>query len=66
MSMVLKEELGIEVRWLEEQSSTTQENALQSAKIFNQEGIKTIYLITHFWRMPRAKVQFQKTRVYSH
>jgi uncharacterized SAM-binding protein YcdF (DUF218 family) len=60
MSMVLKQELGIEARWLEEQSNTTQENALQSAKILNQEGIKTIYLITHFWHMPRAKVQFQK------
>jgi uncharacterized SAM-binding protein YcdF (DUF218 family) len=60
MSMVLKQELGIEARWLEEQSNTTQENALQSAKILNQEGIKTIYLVTHFWHMPRANVQFEK------
>jgi uncharacterized SAM-binding protein YcdF (DUF218 family) len=60
MSMVLKQELGIEAKWLEGQSNTTQENALQSAKILNQEGIKTIYLVTHFWHMPRAKVQFQK------
>ncbi len=35
MSMVLKQELGIEARWLEEQSDTTQENSLQSAKILN-------------------------------
>lgn len=60
MSMVLKQELGIEAKWLEEQSNTTQENALQSAKILNQEGIKTIYLVTHFWHMPRARVQFEK------
>jgi uncharacterized SAM-binding protein YcdF (DUF218 family) len=60
MSMVLKQELGIEAKWLEEQSNTTQENALQSAKILNQEGIKTIYLVTHFWHIPRARVQFEK------
>ena len=60
MSMVLKQELGIEAKWLEEQSNTTQENALQSSKILNEEGIKTIYLVTHFWHMPRAKVQFEK------
>jgi hypothetical protein len=58
MSMVLKEELGIDARWLEEQSNTTQENALQSAQILKKEGIKTIYLVTHFWHMPRAKTQF--------
>jgi len=60
MSMVLKQELGIEARWLEERSNTTQENAIQSAKILHQEGIKTIYLVTHFWHMPRARVQFEK------
>ena len=60
MSMVLKRELGIEARWLEEQSNTTQENAIQSSKILHQEGIKTIYLVTHFWHMPRAKLQFEK------
>lgn len=60
MSMVLKKELGIDARWVEEQSNTTQENALQSAKILHQEGIKIIYLVTHFWHMPRAKSQFEK------
>jgi DUF218 domain len=40
MSMVLKQELGIEAKWLEEQPNTTQENALQSAKILHQDGIK--------------------------
>jgi uncharacterized SAM-binding protein YcdF (DUF218 family) len=60
MSMVLKQELGLDARWLEEQSNTTQENALQSAKILHQEGIQTVYLITHFWHMPRARVQFEK------
>ncbi len=60
MNMVLKQELGIQARWLEEESNTTQENALQSAKILNQESIKTIYLVIHFWHIPRAKAQFEK------
>ncbi len=60
MSMVLKQEIGIDARWVEEQYNTTQENALQSAKILHQEGVETIYLVTHFWHMPRAKSQFEK------
>lgn len=60
MAMVLKQELGLEAVWVEEQSNTTQENALQSAKILHQQGIGTIYLVTHFWHMPRAKIQFEK------
>lgn len=60
MSMVLKQELGLSARWLEEQSNTTQENASQSAQILKKEGIHTIYLVTHFWHMPRAKAQFEK------
>jgi uncharacterized SAM-binding protein YcdF (DUF218 family) len=33
---------------MDEQSNTTQENALQSAKVLHQESIKTICLATHF------------------
>jgi uncharacterized SAM-binding protein YcdF (DUF218 family) len=60
MKIVLERELAISPKWLEEESNTTQENALQSAKILKKEGIKTIYLVTHFWHMPRAKAQFEK------
>jgi uncharacterized SAM-binding protein YcdF (DUF218 family) len=60
MKKVLERELAISPKWLEEESNTTQENALQSAKILKKEGIKTIYLVTHFWHIPRAKAQFEK------
>lgn len=60
MILVLEEELGIKARWLEEQSNTTQENALQSAKILRHEGINFVYLVTQFWHMPRARVQFEQ------
>jgi uncharacterized SAM-binding protein YcdF (DUF218 family) len=60
MKKVLERELAISPKWLEEESSTTQENALYSAKILKKEGIETIYLVTNFWHMPRAKAQFEK------
>jgi uncharacterized SAM-binding protein YcdF (DUF218 family) len=31
-----------------------------SAKILKQEGIAHIYLVTHFWHMPRAQAVFEK------
>jgi uncharacterized SAM-binding protein YcdF (DUF218 family) len=60
MSKVLQDELGIQSKWIELGSNTTQENARQSSKLLKQEGIQIIYLVTHFWHMPRAKAIFEK------
>jgi uncharacterized SAM-binding protein YcdF (DUF218 family) len=60
MKLVLEQELGLSPQWLEEQSNTTQENAKLTARILKNEGLKTIYLVTHFWHMPRAKAVFEK------
>ena len=60
MKLVLEQELGLSPQWLEVQSNTTQENAKLTARILKNEGIKTIYLVTHFWHMPRAKAVFEK------
>ncbi len=60
MKKVLEREFGITPEWVEEQSNTTQENAAESAKILKNEGITTIYIVTHFWHMPRAKRAFKK------
>jgi uncharacterized SAM-binding protein YcdF (DUF218 family) len=57
---VSKNEFQIQARWLEKQSRTTEENAAFSAKMLKQEGIIHIYLVTHFWHMPRAKAVFEK------
>jgi len=59
MSQVLQLELGSPVKWIEDQSATTQENAAFSAKILKKEHIDRIYLVTHFWHMPRAKGFFE-------
>ncbi len=57
---VLKNEFQVQTRWLEKQSRTTEENAAFSVKILKQEGITHIYLVTHFWHMPRAQAVFEK------
>jgi uncharacterized SAM-binding protein YcdF (DUF218 family) len=57
---VLKNEFQVHARWLEKESRTTEENAAFSAKMLKQEGITHIYLVTHFWHMPRAQVVFEK------
>jgi uncharacterized SAM-binding protein YcdF (DUF218 family) len=57
---ILKDEFQIQARWVENQSSTTEENAAFSAKLLKQEGITHIYLVTHFWHMPRAQAVFEK------
>ncbi len=57
---VLNNEFQVHARWLEKESRTTEENAAFSAKMLKQEGITHIYLVTHFWHMPRAQAVFEK------
>ena len=60
MAKVLQEDFNLQVQWIEDQSKTTQENAQFSANILEKEKIKRIYLVTHFWHLPRAKKIFEK------
>jgi len=61
MATVLERELGTPVKWIEKNSNNTQENATFSSKILKNEGIQQIYLVTHFWHMPRATQEFTKS-----
>jgi uncharacterized SAM-binding protein YcdF (DUF218 family) len=60
MAKVLEKELGVQAKWIEDQSNTTQENSQFSAKILHENQIDTIYLVTHVWHTPRAKKIFEK------
>lgn len=60
MATVLEKELATPVKWIEKNSNTTQENAEFSSKILKASGIQEIYLVTHFWHMPRAYQEFTK------
>ena len=53
-------EFSVQIKWLEDQASTTRENALFSHRILANEGINTILLVTHGAHMPRARRAFER------
>jgi uncharacterized SAM-binding protein YcdF (DUF218 family) len=61
MRRVLAEEFGVPVRWAEEASINTRENAKLSAELLKQDGITRILLVTHAWHMQRAERVFLAT-----
>ena len=49
----------VPVRWTEDTSENTLENARNTFKVLQKEGIRKIYLVTHAWHMPRASMTFR-------
>lgn len=60
MADSLRDDSGVEVRWKEEQSRTTWENAQMSADILLPQGIKRVVVVTQAWHMPRSVWCFEK------
>lgn len=60
MKTVLENEFKVPVRWTEDASANTLENALYSYALLQKAGIKRIYLVTHAWHMPRAAFVFRQ------
>ena len=60
MADSLRDDFGVTVRWQEERSRTTWENAQFSAEVLLPEGVKRVVVVTHAWHMPRAVWSFQK------
>jgi uncharacterized SAM-binding protein YcdF (DUF218 family) len=60
MSKALEYEFAIPVKWQEDQSRNTRENADFSAKILKQAGISHILLVTDAMHMRRAKTSFEQ------
>lgn len=51
---VLKKDFGVDVKWLEEKSKNTFENAKFAKRILNENSISKFLLVTHAYHMPRA------------
>jgi uncharacterized SAM-binding protein YcdF (DUF218 family) len=47
------------LRWQENQSRDTRENALLTAVLLKSDGVSHIALVTHAWHMPRSVRQFE-------
>ena len=60
MKRALETDFLVPVRWLEQQASTTDENASFSAKILKQAGIQRVLLVTDAMHMRRSRIAFEK------
>lgn len=60
MADSLQQDFGVAVRWREETSRTTWENAQDSAAILQPEGLRRVLLVTHAAHMPRARWCFEQ------
>lgn len=58
MREALERDFGVKVRWVEDRSANTRENALMSAALLKEAGIRRVLLVTHAWHMPRAQEAF--------
>jgi uncharacterized SAM-binding protein YcdF (DUF218 family) len=58
MARVLRQDFSVPVRWLEQESDNTAQNAEFSARILQQTGLQRILLVTDALHMPRAQAIF--------
>ena len=61
MARVLENEFDVPVRWREERSRNTFENARFAAELLAKETVQRILVVTHAWHMPRALQAFGHT-----
>jgi uncharacterized SAM-binding protein YcdF (DUF218 family) len=59
MKTVLNQDFQVPVTWVETKSDNTQENARFSYQLLSTSGIRRIWLVTHAWHMPRARLSFE-------
>jgi uncharacterized SAM-binding protein YcdF (DUF218 family) len=59
MRAALTEELGVPVKWVENHSRDTQENALYSTRILRAARIRRVVLVTHSIDVRRARAEFE-------
>ena len=59
MRDLLQDDLGLPVRWVEDQSRDTAENAQFSAQMLKRDGISAVVLVTQAYHMPRSVRTFE-------
>ncbi len=60
MAAALEKWFGAQARWVEGESRNTHGHAVNCAGLLSDAGIGRIYLVTHFWHMPRAVAAFRQ------
>jgi uncharacterized SAM-binding protein YcdF (DUF218 family) len=59
MGVSLDQDFATPVRWREDQSLDTWQNAARTAALLRPQGVSRVYLVTHAWHMRRAMVAFR-------
>ena len=59
MHETLTRDFNVPVRWIEDRSLTTQQNAAYSSEILKRNGVARVLLVTHAWHMRRAMAAFR-------
>jgi uncharacterized SAM-binding protein YcdF (DUF218 family) len=63
MAQTLRDEFGLQPRWIESRSRDTAENATYSAELLQEANISRILLVTHAWHMRRAFAEFKAAKL---
>jgi uncharacterized SAM-binding protein YcdF (DUF218 family) len=63
MADSLEHDFLVPVKWVERESRDTWENAHLSAPMLEQQGIRSVYLVTEAWHMRRAIMAFRGTGI---
>ena len=58
MRAALEQEFNVPVRWTEDRSRNTHENAQLSAAILKRDGVKRVVLVMHGFDIRRARAEF--------
>jgi uncharacterized SAM-binding protein YcdF (DUF218 family) len=61
MKEALEHDFAVPVRWVEDRSRDTWENAFYSAEMLRRDGITRVVLVTHAFHMPRSLAVFRAT-----
>jgi uncharacterized SAM-binding protein YcdF (DUF218 family) len=54
------QDFGFAIRWLDDQSRDTRENAQRIAALLQSEGVRRIALVSDAWHLPRATLEFER------
>jgi uncharacterized SAM-binding protein YcdF (DUF218 family) len=60
MKQVLQQDFQVPVQWIEQRSNNTLENGRLVYRLLKPAGIERVYLVTHAWHMPRARLAFER------
>ena len=57
---IARDEFGQTLRWLEDRSTNTRENAAFTLPMLARDGIRDVWVVTHGWHMRRAMRDFER------